>query len=256
MRVPSRWSRPGAQVWSAPARRTSSSCPRCLATARIVASGWRSRSAAVVSTPIVPAPITATVESGPSCVRRARVDAAGERLDHHRVLVVQVVGHLVELRAVRHEALAPAAAGLAAEADLQSRADRALGRPPTQSACRPSSHSGQGGSLPRARQPSAGSTTTRLPRSSPAVTSATISCPGTNGDEVSDDRYSEAWPSIIAWSEPQMPDRRGRSGTQSRSGRRGGSISVEVERAGADARHRPRGDVARERRAVLQREHC
>ena len=49
------------------------------------------------------------------------------------------------------------------------------------SAGRPRAHSGQGGSMPRAAQPSAGWTTTRSPRRGPPPISPTTSWPGTNG---------------------------------------------------------------------------
>ncbi|MFT3855426.1 MAG: hypothetical protein QM733_22240 [Ilumatobacteraceae bacterium] len=48
---------------------------------------------------------------------------AGGRLDHHRVLVAEIVGDVDELQAMGDEALAPAAAGLAAEPGLQAGLD-------------------------------------------------------------------------------------------------------------------------------------
>ena len=52
---------------------------------------------------------------------------AGQGLDHHRVLVVELAGHGVELRLVGHEPLAPAPAGAAAVADLEPGGHGALG---------------------------------------------------------------------------------------------------------------------------------
>src|SRR3954471_2642926 len=49
------------------------------------------------------------------------VQRAGQRLDEHRVLVGQLVGDGVQLRLVRDEALAPAAAAVAAETGLEAR---------------------------------------------------------------------------------------------------------------------------------------
>ncbi len=62
----------------------------CFAVATIVWSTPRWRSAAMVSRPSVPAPMTAT---SPGSDRPRRVDRAGGRLDEHGVLVGQVVGH-------------------------------------------------------------------------------------------------------------------------------------------------------------------
>ena len=118
----------------------------------------------------------------------------------------------------------------------------------------PRAHSGQRGSIPRAAQPSAGWSTTRSPRRGPPVISPTTSWPGTNGPEVSDARYSEALPASSAWSEPQMPLRRGRTGSHSGVGQRGGRIVLERERAGV-GQARPRREVARQRRRIAQREH-
>ena len=92
-----------------PARRARHAAPssRAIAAARD-ASRWRRscgraprwRSAAMLSSPSVPAPMTAT---SPGQDRRGRVHRACGRLDDHGVLVGQVVGHGYELRLVRHE---------------------------------------------------------------------------------------------------------------------------------------------------------
>ena len=104
-------------------------------------SAWRraraSRTAASVSSPIVPAPMIATCSPGWMSAIARRVQRAGERLDQHGVLVGEVVGHGVQLRLVGDEALAPAAAGLAAEAGLQARGDVAVGRVAAQRAAGP-----------------------------------------------------------------------------------------------------------------------
>ena len=51
------------------------------------------------------------------------VDAAGQRLDEHGALVRHVVGEPVQLRLVGHELVRPAAAGRAAEPDLDARVE-------------------------------------------------------------------------------------------------------------------------------------
>ena len=51
------------------------------------------------------------------------MDAAGQRLDEHGALVGHVVGDPVELRLVGHELAGPAAAGRAAEPDLDARVE-------------------------------------------------------------------------------------------------------------------------------------
>ncbi len=57
------------------------------------------------------------------------VHRAGHRLDDHGLLVGVALGHRVQLAAVRREHLAPAAAGVLAEAGLQTGRERADGDP-------------------------------------------------------------------------------------------------------------------------------
>ena len=75
--------------------------------------------------------------------------------------------------------------------------------------------------MPRATQPSTGSSTTR--RSSSV--SATTSWPGVKGKLTMGSKYRLAVPSTVDRSLPQMPARRGRSHTHSGPGRSGGSTS-------------------------------
>src|SRR6266568_6141099 len=83
----------------------------------------------------------------------------------------------------------------------------------SQRLCRPAAHQ-RHGATPRAVQDSTGSTTTRQPFGNPGApsrTSATTSCPGTNGMDTTGVRYGEDRPVSIPMSEPQMPDSSGRS---------------------------------------------
>ena len=98
----------------------------------IVALGAASRTAASVSSPIVPAPMIAIVSPGWTSAPARGVQRARERLHQHGVLVGEVVGHGVQLRLVRDEAFAPAAARLAAEAGLQAGGQRAVDHVATQ----------------------------------------------------------------------------------------------------------------------------
>ena len=129
----------------------------------------------------MPAPMIATFSPGWTSATARGVQRAGERLDQHGVLVGRGRrGRCAAATRVRDEALAPAAAGVAAEAGLQAGGDVAVGRVAAQrgQALRAL---GARRSSPRAAQPSAGWTTTRSPRRGPAPISPTISWPGTNG---------------------------------------------------------------------------
>ena len=121
---------------------------------------------------------------------------------------------------VGDEPLAPAAAGVAAVAGLQARRTASPSVVCGRARGRPGAHSGQ---RARARAPRsrarAGPPRARPAR--PAAISPTISWPGTNGRATSA-RRGTARPcrSSSAWSEPQMPLRRGRTGSQSGPGQR------------------------------------
>ena len=90
--------RSGAQTSSAPKRRAAVCWPGCLATQISVALGAASRTAASVSSPIVPAPMIATFSPGWTSAIARGVQRARQRLDQHGVLVAEVVGHGVQLR--------------------------------------------------------------------------------------------------------------------------------------------------------------
>lgn len=82
--------------------------------------------------------------------------------------------------------------------------------------------------MPRTRQPSAGSTTTRSPAAKPelsSVTVPTISCPIVNGGLVIGEKYGEFSERSVPRSEPQIPDTLGLTRTHSGVGR-GGSPTL------------------------------
>ena len=115
--------------------------------------------------------------------RGARRDRARERLDQHGGLVRGRVGDRVELRAMRDELPAPAAARLGAVAGLQP-GFRCPTVTRSQRPTSPAAQFGQSGSSPRASQPSTDESTTRPPTgmsSTASRSSPTTSWPGTNG---------------------------------------------------------------------------
>ena len=82
--------------------------------------------------------------------------------------------------------------------------------------------------MPRTAQPRAGSTTTRSPAEKAELSSATtpkISWPITNGGEVMGEKYGELSADKVPKSEPQMPERRGFTHTQSGVGNSGSGTS-------------------------------
>ena len=201
-------------------------------------SGRSWRTAAMVASPRVPAPMT-TAERAPSRRRRRRgqgaVDGAGGRLDHDRRLVAPA----------RRAPRAAAARGRPAPATSRRRcrrstrsAGRAAGgrRPVARSGwCARRRTAGHGGSMPRTRQCSTGSTTTRRPSSA----SPTTSWPGTNGKLTIGSNHRDDRPSTVARSLPQIPASRGRTTCQSGPGRRGRVDVDQAQRAGPAAAARP-----------------
>ena len=235
-------SRSGAQTSSAPNRRAAPSWPRCLATHRIVGARLRGAQRGERQQPDRPRADHGDVLARLDVGDRGGVQRAGQRLDQHGVLVGQVVGHGVQLRLVRDQPLAPAAAGVAAVAGLQARPRR------RRRSCAGTARAGRTRTRGTARrrapsQPSAGWSTTRSPLRGPAAISPTTSWPGTNGVLVSAARCSEALPASSAWSEPQMPLRRGVTGSQPGPGSARRPDVLELQRAARQAR--AGGEVAR-----------
>ena len=166
------------------------------------------------------------------------VDAAGQRLDEDGALVRHVVGDAVQLRLVGHELARPAAAGRAAEPDLDARVEVTGDEVGVVVAIAGRGVLERQGNA-RAAWPSTGSSTTRVPSSS----SPTTSWPGTNGKLTQSSKYVDACPSIIERSEPQIPASAVWTRCQPGPGSSGGSIvayssgPTRTAAAGATAEH-------------------
>ncbi len=244
-----------ADVVGAEAARRAVSWPAVLGHARIVALGMRGRAAAAsVSSPIVPAPITR--RSRPAGRRRParRVQRAGERLDQHRVLVGQVVGHGVQLRARgrrgprssrrRSRGRSRSAGPRRPTPSVTCAAERGAGPARTRG-------SGVDARAPRSRAPAG--RTTRSPGAAPAPISPTISWPGTNGvrGERRQVQRRLAVEQRLVGAADAAQARRAAAPSPGPGGAAGGARSS-VQRA-RPARHRPRGQVARQRWPIVER---
>ena len=244
-----RSSSPGATTTSAPSSAASARWCGCLAVAIRSTSGRTSRSAAMVSRPSVPLPMSAT--------RPASTWAAA--------CTAQAVGSTIT--AASSESSAGTATSWLSWATIsvdqpppvlsQKPHCRPGSRSPkpmrSQWLMRPSAHGRQTGRMPRATQLRTGTTTARCPSSR----SPTTSWPGVNGNDTIGSNHRDDVPSIVARSEPQMPDRRGRSRTQPGPGQLGRIDVAQRERTdlGAAAGREPAGHHGGGELGRLAREH-
>ena len=210
-----------------------------------VALGAASRTAASVSRPIVPAPMIATLSPGWTSAIRAACSAQASGSTSTASSSPRSSGTRVQLRLVRDQALAPAAAGVAAEAGLQAGARRRRRSCCGTARAGPAAHSVHGGeAADGAAERGLDDDALAAPRPGPDLAHDLVA-----GDErradVSVARCREALPESSARSEPQMPVSVGRTGSQSGPGRarRADLLAARARRRRAGPRLR--GDVLR-----------